>query len=175
VIALAVFAMIDLWDIDASAAQPPVAQFGQRLAGAGNTSDALLDSSEAPGPSPVSVCTYGAPPLGPQLFGDATSLARTFTTPACANGTSAFQSDFGAESLLDFLPLGMVMPWGPAVAPGIPVTLPGHAATSSSGSGTGLSTGFATPSNVHLPPGERESWAARSESSSGDRSQIRHR
>ena len=155
---LVVLAMIDLWDIDASASQPPAAQFGQRLAGAGSTSDALLNSSDALGPSPIKVCTYGAPPLGPQLFSDATGLARAFTTPACDDGSSAFQSGLAAQSLMDFLPLGMVLPWSPSFAPGIPVTLPGRTATSPSGSATGQAR-LAGPSSVHLPPVARESWA----------------
>jgi hypothetical protein len=172
-IVLVVLAMIDLWQIDASASQSPAAQFGQRLAGAGSASDALLDSSDALGPSPVKFCTYGAPPLGPQLFSDASGLARAFTTPACDDGSSAFQSGLTPQSLLNFLPLGMVLPWSPTFAAGTPVTLPGRTETSPGQPATGQA-GLTAPSRVHLPQGERESWGT-SAGRSTDRNQVRRR
>jgi hypothetical protein len=171
---LVVLAMIDLWDIDPDAAKPPPAQFGQRLAGAGDASDALLDTGAALGPSPIKVCTYGAPPLGSQLWSDASGLMRTFTTPSCGDGAGGFQSGFASQSLLGFFPLGMALPWGSSLtSPGTPVGLPGQSDSHPSRQGLTLPHGFEGPSSLvlHVPPAQR---GASSGTSSAARSQVRH-
>ena len=170
---LAVLAMIDLWAIDPDAVQPPPAQIGQRLAGASDASDALR-GSEAPGPSAVSICTYGAPPLGAQFWGDANQVMRSFTTPSCADATSGFQSGLPSQSLFGVFPLGMALPWATVVSPGTPVHLAGGTKPSQSRPAFGVPGGGTAPNILlHLPRGERGSSSAASHASSEQGSAAR--
>jgi len=158
---LFVLAMIDVWDIDPNAPKPPPSLFGQKLAGVG-AGTAPLDANEGLGPSLITVCTYGAPPLGPHLFGDASDLMRTFTTPSCADGTTNFQSGFAAQPLFGFFPLAMALPWQTAISPGTPVHLSEPTGAQPHPSALGFPSGFSGPSNIvlHLQQGGREPLGA---------------
>lgn len=72
--------------------------------------------------SSISVCTFGAPPLGSPLtgagaFNDANALTRTFTQPQCAGDTAGLDSAFGPQTFGpqtfggEFTPLETAMPW----------------------------------------------------------------
>ena len=82
-----VFAMITLQNADPTPATTPAASIGQRLTGqASGTGLQGLDTSSPLGDVTITAgCTYGAPRLGPSLFGDASDLTRTFTQPQCAD------------------------------------------------------------------------------------------
>jgi len=151
---LALLAIIDLWAIDPDATAPPTPQLAQRLTGANDTTAALAATNDRLGPSPISPCTYGAPPLDSHFWSDANNLMRTFTTPECSDSTSALQYGFGAESLLNFYPIGMAPP-GAALSPG--VYLPERSMPSPRRSGVTAATGFAGPNGVVLrvPQGDR--------------------
>jgi hypothetical protein len=111
---LVVLAMADLWVIDPDAAKAPPAQLGQRLAGLGETSSTALDSNDASGPLAIEFCTYGAPPIGPHLWGDASDLMRTVTAPSCSDDEmSASRTGFASQSLVGMFPLGMGQLWQP--------------------------------------------------------------
>jgi hypothetical protein len=74
--------------------------------------DQPLSSEAANANTSLTVCTYGAPQLGPQLFNDASALSRTFTQPQC-DGSSAFgpASMFAAGMFGGFRFLEPAMPW----------------------------------------------------------------
>ncbi len=98
---LALFlAMINLSGVDPDAVKT---QDVQLVKTAGATSglglDKPIDGLALGGDSSISICTFGAPQLGPQLWNDATALTRTFTQPQCAGDASAFGSPFGSQIL----------------------------------------------------------------------------
>ncbi len=60
----------------------------------------------------ISVCTFGAPPLGPQLWNDANGVARTFTQSQCAGDATGFDSPFGLQNFAGALaPFETTLPW----------------------------------------------------------------
>jgi hypothetical protein len=78
----------------------------------------------------ISVCTFGAPPLGPQLWNDATGLSRTFTLPQCAGDPAGFDSTFGMQNFggqfgpfTTALPLATLRSQAPVTFLESPVTL----------------------------------------------------
>jgi hypothetical protein len=149
---LVVLAMADLWVIDPDAAKAPTPQLGQRLAGLGETSSTALDSNDAPGPLTLEFCTYGTPPLGPHLWGDASDLMRTLTAPSCSDDEmSASQTGFASGSFVRMFPLGIGQLWQPFSLGA--VTRPIDAAPLRPM--LSVPTGFtgASPFAVHLPQG----------------------
>jgi hypothetical protein len=72
-----------------------------------------LAASDAAGDGlSISVCTFGASQLGPQLWNDASAVARTFTQPQCSGDQSAFGSSFAAANVYGgFGPMESAMPW----------------------------------------------------------------
>jgi hypothetical protein len=150
---LVVLAMADLWVIDPDAAKAPAAQLGQRLAGLGETSTAL-DSTDALEPIAIEFCTYGAPPLGPHLWSDASGLMRTLTAPSCADDEmSASRTGFASQSFVGMFPLGMGQFWQPFSLGSMtrPIESPPLRPTLS------VPTGFtgSSPFLAHLPQGIR--------------------
>jgi hypothetical protein len=150
---LVVLAMADLWVIDPDAAKAPPAPLGERLAGLGDTSTAL-DSNDALGSISIEFCTYGAPPLGPHLWGDASDLMRTFAAPSCADDEmSASRTGFAAQSFVGMFPLGMGQLWQPFSLGTVvrPIDSPPIRPT------LGVPAGFtgSSPFVVHLPTGVR--------------------
>lgn len=176
---LVVLAMIDLWDVDPAATAPAPPPLAQRLSGAGDASNGLLDASAALGPSPLKVCTYGAPPpLGSQLWSDAAGLMRTFTTPACDNGTG-FASAFAALPGFGFSPLALGVPWGWTYAGPPQVGHPpsGHP-SSTRESALGLPASTDLLRSVNLPQNAPQTHAVVTTTSHGAASrahaQVRH-
>lgn len=96
-----VLAMITLQSAAPDPTVTPAASIGDRLTGR-NTVDTLAPGGSAAFDNvTVTVgCSYGTPRLGPALFSDATALARTFDTPACASATDP--AAFAGTALVPF-------------------------------------------------------------------------
>ncbi len=158
-----VLAVISAWDLDDGAPSPPPSLLGPKVAGAGLGS-AQMGSDDGSATSLVKFCTFGAPPLGPHLFSDASDLTRTFTTPSCDDGTNPLQAGLASQALLGVsYPFGLMLPWQHLVTPGAPVHLTETAPPSRQPSPS-LSAGVAALSNFALrfPQGDRTAPAGRS-------------